>query len=332
MSLDAKVSALTASLRSEFWKAWQETAEPAPYESFTTTLGSTTKIENFINATPVPGMTEWMGHRNYGKVDSFLYQIRNKTYNNGIIATLEDIEDDQVGILTSKPKELVVRAKKFPGRAVLKLLSQGTSTLCFDGTNFFAASHSFGSGNNLLTYTSSGSSDAATYNLVALYYGESMLKPCIWQNRSGPDFETNAGTPQSKEARQVRWWCDLRGAPAFGYWWHAILVQITNTPNVADMHTIFSNIEVQFRTFQLPKTISTEDGEYVHEQTVFNSDNLYLASSTGLSEVLRQALSQDWVPQTIGGGQGSGGGTAQTVATTNNFKGWAKYLVSVFLN
>lgn len=336
MSLDAKVSALTAALKSEFWQAWQETAKPAPWEEFTTVVPSTTKIENFINFTPVPGLSEWLGVRNYGQVDSFVYSVRNKTFSNGIKAFLEDIEDDQTGGLMSKPKELVIRAKKYPGRAVLKLLGQGMGSPialasgaainAFDGLPFFAnrasGSAGFGVGNNSLNFQAP-SGDGKPYNLVALFYGDSALKPLAWQNRSGPDFETNAGTPQSKESRQVRWWCDLRGAPFWGYWWNAVGVQITNTPTVADMHAIYSAIEAAFRTFQLPKTISTEDGEYVHEQTVLGADNLYLAGSTYLAEQMRQSLSQDWSPQNVG---------ANTVATTNNWKGWAKYVVSRFLD
>jgi len=334
MSLDNTVGALTARLRSEFWKAWEETAVAAPWEDYSSILPSTTRIENFINATPVPGMSEWFGHRNYGKIDSFLYQIRNKTFHNGFLASLEDLEDDQVGLLTSKPKELVIRAKKFPGRAVMKLMSQGTSTVAFDGANFFASSHNFGSGNNSLTFTTadstSGSSTSGnTYKLVSLTYGDSMLKPMIWQNRSGPDFETNSGTPQSKESRQVRWWCDLRGAPAFGYWWNSVYTAISGLPTVAEMHSIYQQIESAYRTFQLPKTISTEDGEYVHEQTLFTQANHTMAGSTGIAEPLRQSLNQDWVPQTIGGGQGT---NPQTVATMNNYKGFAKYVVSAFLN
>src|SRR5690349_23443185 len=49
-------------------------------------------------------------------------------------------------------------------------------------------------------------------------------------------------------------------------------VQITNTPNVAEMHAIYSAIVAAFRTFRMPTTVSTEDGEYVHEQTKFGSN------------------------------------------------------------
>ena len=355
MSLDLRVNALTATLKSEFWKAWDEVAPPAPWEDFTTVIPSTTKIENYINFTPVPGMTEWLGYRNYGQVDSFVYQVRNKTFQTGIQAELEDIQDDQTGGLMMKPKEMTRRAKLFPGRQVVKLLGKGfigfgsgqsgqigvlppsasngialldgqAAINAFDGLSFFGSravgSSGFGVGQNALTFTA-GSGDGKVYNVAALYYGDSVLKPLAWQNRAGPDFETNSGTPQSKESRKVRWWVDLRGAPFWGYWWNAVWVQITNTPNVAEMHAVYSLIESAFRTFQLPKTISTEDGEYVHEQTIFGSDNLYLCGSTYLSEQMRQSMAQDWSPQNIGN---------STVATTNNWKGWAKYMVSRFLD
>lgn len=326
MSLDAKISALTASLRSEFWKAWQETAVPAAYEKFTQTLPSTTKIENFVNTSPVPGMSEWFGQRNYGQVDSFIYQIRNKTFTTGIKVTLEDLEDDQVNFISSKAKELTNKARKFPGRLVLKTLSAGASTLGIDGSNFFASSHNFGSGNNALTFTGNGNSDSNTYKLAALYTGDQLgMKPMIWLNRSGPEFGTNSGTPQSKESRQVRYWCDLRGAAAPGYWMGAIMVTITNLPSIGDMHAIYQNITNQFRTFQLPKSATSDDGEYLYEQEEFNSGNIVLVGSPALENLLRQSLNQDWVPQS-----GNAASNANFVATTNLWKGFASYMVSNF--
>lgn len=109
----------------------------------------------------------------------------------------------------------------------------------------------------------------------------------------------------------------------FGYWWDLVWVDITDTPNVAEMHEIFADIEAQFRTFVLPKSLSSEDGEVVHEQTQFSDKNLVLVGSTGLSEILRQALNADWVPQSIG---------SSVAPTTNRFKGFADYFVSAFMN
>lgn len=338
MSLDSKVSALTAALRSEFWKAWDQVAEPAPYEDFTTEVDSTTLLENFINATPVPGFSRWTGERSYQQTDTFLYQVRNETYYSALQATLEQIEDDQTGILMMQPKFLAEKGKEFPGRMVLKLLGQAAgspialatgaagNTNAFDGLPFFGnraeGSAGFGVGNNLVAFTAA-SGDGLTYNLAALFYGNKPLKPLCWQRRSGPDFETNSGDKQSKESRNVRWWCDLRGAPFFSYFWNAVLVQITNTPSVAEMHAIFAKVTSAFRKFRMPRTSSAEDGEYVHEQAIFGQDNMYYVASTGLSEQLEQALTQDWIPQQVGG---------NTVATTNKWKGKGKYLISVFMD
>lgn len=338
MSLDLRVNALTARLRSEFWKAWHQVAKPAPWREVVTVVPSTTKIENFLNATPVPGLTRWAGTRNFAQIDSFVYQVRNDTYHVDLSAKLEDIEDDQVGLLAQQPAFMSEKAKEFPGRATVKLLGQGLGSPialaqgnignlnAFDGLAFFSnrttAANGFGVGNNLVNFTAA-SGDGKVYNLAALFYGAPLLKPLAWQNRSGPDFETDSGTPAAKKNRVVTWWVDLRGAPFFTYWWNAVGCVITNTPTVAEMHAIFSAVIAAFRSFRYPQSVTAEDGEYVHEQTVFDSGNLCYVASTYLSEQLTQALEQDWVPQNIG---------QNTVATTNKWKGKARWFVSRFLD
>jgi phage major head subunit gpT-like protein len=334
MSLDQKISALTASLQSIFWKSWQETAKPAPWEIVTTIVPSTTRIEHYVNFGPVPGIREWKGNRNYGAVRSFIYSLQNKTWTAGFTAALEDIEDDQTGGLAMKPKELSIKGKKFPGRSVMDMLNQGTTLNAFDGTPFAGSSHNFGTGNNSLTFTTadagtSSPTHARTYNLWALYYGDEILKPLIWQNRAAPLFRTNSGQNQSYESRQVRWWVDMRGIAGYGWWWNATYMQITGLPNVTEMYQIYQQIEQAFRTYQMPKTGSDLAGEYVHEQTEFEASNLCLVGSTYLAQTLRQSLNLSWVPQA---GINVGGTGSTSVATENLFKGWARYFVSRFLD
>lgn len=337
---NAKVNAITATLRSEFWRAWNQVSKPAPWEEITTILPSSTSIENYLNANPAPGFQLWQGQRNYSQLATFVFQVKNFTFHSELGASLEDVEDDQTGLLAQQPAFIVQKAKLFPGRLIDKLLGRGMSatiaqtgppigsTVAFDGNAFFgtrtaSTTNAFGVGTNLISYKSTGSSDGLAYNLVLLFYGSPVLKPLFYQQRSGPDFETDAGTPQSKHQRQVRWWCDMRGGPAFSYWFNAVGVQITNTPNVADMHAIFSAAVAAFRTFQYPKIVSTEDGEYVHEQTVFDESNLCIVASTYLSEQLRQSISQEWIPQNIGN---------NTVATTNNWRKFAKWYITRYLD
>lgn len=331
MSVNNKVDVFTTSMRTEFQIAFEETAVPAPWQAYTTEVPSSARIEHYTWMSPTPGIDQYAGYRRYGKIDAVRYSVENKEFDASFEVLLRDIEDDQTGGYALKPKELAIRAKKFPGRWVIKHLAAGESRLCFDGTAMFANSHDIGTGDNLLAYNGAVN-DAATFNLAALYFG-GPLKPLIYQNRKPPKFNTNAGTPQSEEAKICRYWIDMEGEAAYGYWWDAVWVNITDTPTVAEMHEIFSQIEVAFRGFQLPKSSNSEDGEYVHEQTAFSVENLHLVGSVGLSEVLRQALNNDFVPQTITGGQGgSGSGTSQTVAVSNRFKGWAGYTVSAFMN
>ncbi len=291
-------------------------------------------------------MQEWDGANDYGTIASYIYSIENKIYRASVMMRVYDLDDDQTGGLQQKPKELAVKAKKFPHREIMKALASGqTGTfaadgtsygLGFDGTAFFAAAHNFGSGSNLMTtyntLANTGGGDNTAYQICALYHGEGTgtLKPMVWQQRSGPEFRTNSGTDQSDESLQVRSWATIRGRAAYGIWYNAIKQPILGKPNISEMHEIFSNIEARYRTFQLPKYRAVTFGEYVHEQTQFNSGSLTLAGSTGLAEVLRQALTQDWAPQ---GGAVSIGGTASVgnVATSNNYKGWANHVVSAFL-
>jgi phage major head subunit gpT-like protein len=307
-------------MRTEFQLAYEATAEPAPWEGFTTKVPSKARIEHYTWMTPSPGLQQYKGHRRYGKLDATKYSVENVEFDAAFQVKLRDIEDDQTGGYQLKPKELAERAKLFPGRAVIKQLALGTASPCFDGTNFFADSHTIGVGDNNLTFDGAAN-DGLTYKLAALHTG-GPLKPLLWQDRKPPKFEDNSGTQQSKEAKLVNYWIDLEGAAAYGYWWDAVFVAITDTPTVVEFHTILQNILNAFYTFQLPKALTSDDGEFIHEQRVFTESNLTLVGSVGLTEIATQALAQDWVPQTIG---------ANTVAVTNRYKGKAKFIPSALM-
>jgi hypothetical protein len=282
-----------------------------------TRIPSTTRVEFYLNATPVPGFSLWMGTRNFGQIDSFIYPILNRTFTAEISAKLEDIEDDQVGLMEKQPGFLAEKGKLFPGRQAQKLVGQALNSPialrgglignlnAFDGLPFYSnrltsTPGAFGSGNNLVSFTSA-SGDGLKYNLTAMFTGAPELKPMGWQERSPVDLHTNSGSPAALEARRVKWWADLRGAAFFTYFWNSVACQITNTPNVAEMLSIFQLIESAFRTFQYPTSVASADGEYPHEQTVFEKGNLVYFASTALATQLRQAMREQLVPQNIGG-------------------------------
>ncbi len=326
MAIDSKISIFTDVMRTEFNKAYEAVAVPAEFAKYTTIVPSTARIEHYTWMSPSPGISLYRGHRRFGKISTIVYNVENLEFDSSFEVLQRDVEDDQTGGYLLKPKELAERAAVFPSRWTLKTLGLAalqspTAPVGFDGTNFFADSHSIGTGDNNLAYTSTGTSDGKNYTLVALYHG-SILKPLIWQNRKGPRFRTDSGTPNSDMDKSIKYWIDMEGQAAFGYWWNAVYVYITNTPSVADIQIIFGNVTKAFRTYLLPKSLTSDDGEYIHEQTKFSAGNLMWVGSPGLERLLAQALGEDWIPQNIG---------SNTVATTNLFKGYGDYVVSNYL-
>lgn len=322
MSVDSKVSIFTTAMKANFINAYIATAKPAMWEKIVEIIPSTARIEHYTWMSPTPGMSKYRGHRRYGKIDTIKYSVENLEFDDAFEVLLRDIDDDQVGGYTRKAPELAERAKKFPGRWAMQHLAAGSSRPGFDGTSFFATTHSIGTGNNLLTATGSGNSDGLTYKVAALYTG-SGLKPILYQQRKAPDLETNAGTPQSKEAKMVRYWIDMEGEAAYGYWWDAVQLSFTNLPTIPEFQTALGTISSAFRSFVLPKGLDTDDGEYIHEQEVFSAENMTIVGPPTLERIATQALNEMWIPMNVG---------SNTVASTNLYKGWASFIPSNFMN
>jgi phage major head subunit gpT-like protein len=315
---NSKVDIFTAAMRTEFLTAFDAVAEPAPWEAFTARIPSTARIENYAWMSPVPAVAQYYGRRRLGNIAEIKYSVANLEYDAAFQVLLRDIEDDQVGAYKLKPQELAQKAKIFPGRLVLSQLALGAVTPCFDGSNFFAATHTIGTGANIINFTSTGTSDAQTHNLVVLIHS-GPLKPLVYQDRKNPNFQTDSGTPQSQFAKEVRYWIDMEGAAAYGYWWDAVLVRITNTPNITDLQNVLGQVENLFRTFTLPSGLSGDLAEYVHEQHVFTERSTTLLVSGKLSNLARQVITQSVIIQ--------GGGPV-----TNIYQGWATPVTSNFLN
>lgn len=288
-----RVDIFTAAMRSEFLSSYSSVAKPAPWEKIVQVIPSTTRIENYAHLFPAPGMAEFTGNRRLTRIGEVSYKVENKVYDAGFSVLLDDLNDDQVGGYKLKAQELAEKVKAFPGKAAFLKLRQGASTACFDGSNFFASSHTIGTGNNTMTQNNA-SDDGLTHYLYSCYMG-GPIKPMFWQEREKADLQTDAGSPGSQFARQVNYWGDLRGAAGYGYWWDVIRMTMTDTPTVAEMQTALGAISARFRGFTLKTATSEEQSEYVHEQHEFNSSTMMLLCSTGIEHIVRQTMSMDYV-------------------------------------
>lgn len=241
-------------------------------------------------------------------------KVENLEYGAAEAINLRDIEDDQTGGYGTRMQMMAQDVADFPGRESMKLLRD--NGVCFDGTNFFADSHTIGTGDNNLTYDAA-SNDGATHTVVSLLKTPG-LKPIIWQDRKDKGLKDNGNTPQSEEEKQVKFWYDFEGAAAFGFWWTGVKTTITDTPTVLELQSVLKNIELAFRGFKLDKADAGDDEWWPNEQLVFSTDTIVHIVNPSLENLLRTVLTVENI-------QGSGG------AITNIYRGHGELLVSNYL-
>lgn len=313
MSMD-KIDIYTQALNTAFVNSYDAIPEQAPIDDCITEVTSKGRVENYPWLNPPPLFSEWQGNRKYAKLGETNYRVPNVTYSAAFEMPYEDLEDDQIDGFKRQAAAMARGAQNWKRIESIQNLARGQTTPCFDGSNFFAASHNIGTGDNILAGTAGGS-DGVTHAMAALVIKEQLVKPLLWQLREAPDFQTDAGSVEARKIRKVKWWSDMRAAAAFGFWWDAVLVKFTNTPTVAEMQTTLGNLNARLLSFQYPKNLNSDPPLYPHEQVEFTDKTLAIVCSGGIAHILRQALTLSLIG-----------------ATENPYKGFAKQIVSNRLN
>lgn len=291
------VTAFSAMARAEFMDgkmAADDKPFPAAYEAFTTVMPSTTQVETHTYMSNLPRLARFKGYSPGVRLVDKTYTVANNEWRIGPINVRKrDLDDDQIGGYLRSIQALPARAQKDIGHQVLAHLALGTSTACFDGTNFFANSHTFGSGDNLDT-ANFASNDAVTHKVIGLVLDNPSIKPVIFQDRESlSELLTDADTPQAAKLKEYEYWSDCRFGLAYGFWWDAYHVTITDTPTVAEVvETLIPQIINGFRSFTLPKGRDADDALYVHEGWAPSAQTFYLLCNLKLAEVLDTAVTQ----------------------------------------
>lgn len=299
------VTAFTAMARAEFMQgklAADSKPMPAAYESFVTNLPSSVRVETHTYMSNLPRLREFKGYSPGVRLVSTPYTVENKTYRIGpVTVRKEDLDDDQVGGYMLSIKALPDQGKKDIGYRTLSKLAAGTSDQCFDGSAFFADSHTIGSGDNLMTTDNSGN-DGVTHKIIALVLTNTAIKPLIFQDRESlSSLMTDAETPEAAKLREYEYWADCRFGLAYGFWWDAIHVTITDTPTLNELDTQLTSICNRFRSFTLPKGADIDDSMYVHEGWVPDASNFTLLCNMGLAQLLDKLRTTDLIASGTGG-------------------------------
>lgn len=289
------VTSFTAAARSEFMAgliAAEEKVMPAAYEPFVTSMPSTTRVETHTYMSSLPRLREFNGYVPFARLASSTYTVANKEFRTGITVRKIDLDDNQDGGYLKKINSIPQTVQRDVGYGILDHLVAGTSNTCFDGSAFFASSHTIGSGDNLDTANSAGSSDGATHYMIGLVLTNPSVKPVIFQDRESPtSLLTDADTPQAAKLKNFDYWVDVRYGLAYGYWWDAYHLTITDTPSLEDCVSHLDQMVNGLRTFTLPKGDDADTALYVHEGWVPDASNFYVLCNMKLGQKLSRLAS-----------------------------------------
>ncbi len=153
--------ALTKGVKIEYERAKRQLESqenPSLFNSITTTIPSKSDREQYGLFGGLPVVREWLGEKKYDSFKDYDFTIINKDWEASLEVDRNEVEDDQVGMVMPKVQMLAQRTFNHKNQLLSNLLIDGDSDLAYDGTAFFANTHTDGTVDNLLAGT--GTTDA----------------------------------------------------------------------------------------------------------------------------------------------------------------------------
>lgn len=173
---------------------------------------------------------EWVGERNYQNLIAHDYTIKNRTFENSVVVSRDEIEDDQYGVYAPVMRQLGQDAALHPDELVFGLLKAGFTTTCYDGQYFFDTDHPVGLPGAQASVSNFGGGSGAPWFLLDT---TKTLKPIIFQRRR--DYAFTARTSLSDDNVFARnefvWGADGRCNVGYGLWQLAYASRQPLTPD-----------------------------------------------------------------------------------------------------
>ena len=143
---DLPIGPLTKGLKAIFMEAYKLEASKSISSRICTMMKSDSDSEDYPWLGAVPKVREFLGPRWAADLANFNYNIRNKTWENTIGVKRSDIEDNKLGMLSTRIRQLAVEAARYPDELALTFLlgafgSQAVPYLCYDGQGLIDNDH-----------------------------------------------------------------------------------------------------------------------------------------------------------------------------------------------
>jgi phage major head subunit gpT-like protein len=184
-----------------------------------------------------PGLTEVKGEKRGEQPAEYHYSLRNREFDGGLNINRTDIERDKTGQIMAQVGEFGIRCGNHWIELLSTLMLAGVGTTlgkCYDGQNFFSASHGerkSGTQKNLLVY-----GDITELSVVAAAKPTSteavnaILAVITWML----GYKDDMGYPMNSDARDFL----VMTSPAL--WSRLVPAVVNNTINQGDTNTIVS--------------------------------------------------------------------------------------------
>lgn len=191
---------------------------PTQWAQIATEVPSSTDSNEYGWLGQLPRFREWLGDRVVNGIATHGYTIKNKQFELTVGVPRNAIEDDQYGIYSPLFAEMGFSAAQHPDELIFALLAAGTTTLCYDGVNFFDANHPVvdAKGKPAVRSNTAGGAGTAWYLLDTTR----PLKPVILQRRKAPNFVAKDKETDDNvfDRNEFRYGIDARHNVGFGFW------------------------------------------------------------------------------------------------------------------
>ena len=158
-------------------------------DRFAMTSQSSTREETYGWLGAYNSLREWIGDRQLNGLVAHGFTIKNRTFENTVSVSREDIEDDMIGVYSGAFQLMGADAAMHPDKLIFELLRAGTTSTCYDGQNFFDTDHPINPDSATAGTVSNcdmvNPSDAPEWVLMDT---SKVLKPFIFQRRKDYTF------------------------------------------------------------------------------------------------------------------------------------------------
>lgn len=191
---------------------------PINWDKIAMKVNSGAREESYGWLGKVPQMRQWLGPRVINTLEAYGFTIANVPFESTVSVKRVDIADDRLGVFKPAFAEMGQLAATHPEELIMGLLTGGFAAACFDGQNFFDTDHPITAANGAQTTVSNmqaGSSDA-----WFLLDTSRPVKPLIWQEREGYDFQAmvDASNPHVFMTDEYIYGVKARVNAGYGLW------------------------------------------------------------------------------------------------------------------